>query len=128
MPRLLVVWLACAVFAANARAQPSSTLSFEEALGAAERAAEAMAIARSQVDRAEAGVASAKSGYWPTVNGSAAYQRTLKTEFEGISFTPPGSEPVELPFGQPNNWRLGLQVTQPLFDGFRTQAAVTQAR
>jgi len=126
MYRGLVVWLA---LAADARAQSATTLSFDEALGAAERAAEAMAIAQAQVDRAEAGVASAKSGYWPTVNGTASYQRTLKSEFDGLSFTPPGStEPVELPFGRPNNWRLGLQVTQPLFDGFRTQAAVAQAR
>jgi outer membrane protein TolC len=65
------------------------------------------------------------------VNGTAAYQRTLRSEFEDISFGPPGMEEVdadELPFGQPNNWRLGLVVSQPLFDGFRTPAAVAQAK
>jgi outer membrane protein TolC len=35
---------------------------------------------------------------------------------------------IELPFGQRNNWRLGLQAQQPLFDGFRTAAALDQAR
>jgi outer membrane protein TolC len=108
-------------------AQP---MSLADALGAAERASESIAIARSDVDRAQSQVISARSGYLPTVNGSAAYQRTLKSEFDGISFGPPPGmtdTDVELPFGQRNNWRVGLNVNQPLFDGFRTQHAMGQA-
>jgi outer membrane protein TolC len=124
-----VVCLQVAPAAADkAAAQP---MSLADALGAAERASESIAIARSDVDRAQSQVISARSGYLPVVNGSAAYQRTLRSEFDDISFGPPPDmmtdTDVELPFGQRNNWRVGLNVNQPLFDGFRTQHAMGQA-
>lgn len=114
--------------AAAEDAQPVS-MSLSDALAAAERASETLEIARSDVDRAQSQVISARSGYLPVVNGSAAYQRTLRSEFDGISFGPPAmtDSNVELPFGQRNNWRVGLNVNQPLFDGFRTQHAMGQA-
>ena len=115
-----------------AAAQAPSQLSFEEAVAAAERAAESVAIARADVDRARAQVSSARSGYLPTINGSLAYQRTLASEFDDITFGPPPdpampAPEVDLPFGQPNNWRVNVQVTQPLFDGFRTRESVSAA-
>lgn len=121
-----VVCLQVAMAAADAGSKP---MSLADALGAAERASESIAIARSDVDRAQSRVISARSGYLPIVNSSAAYQRTLKSEFDNISFTPPGmmGSDVELPFGQRNNWRVGVNVNQPLFDGFRTQHAMGQA-
>jgi outer membrane protein TolC len=129
-----VVCLRLATAAADngSAAQP---MSLADALGAAERASESIAIARSDVDRAQSQVISARSGYLPIVNGSAAYQRTLRSEFDDISFgLPPDMMPdgdtgsdVELPFGQRNNWRVGVNVNQPLFDGFRTQHAMGQA-
>ncbi len=130
----------CIVFAALVGAAPAiaqapapSALSFEDAVNAAERAAESIAVARAEVDRAEASVSSARAGYLPTVNGTASYQRTLKTQFENISFGPPPAPGEEaptnaLPFGQPNNWNVGLQLNAPLFDGFRTRAGLRQAR
>lgn len=134
MARLSIV-LAALVGAAPAiaQAQAPSALSFEDAVNAAERAAESIAVARAEVDRAEATVSTARSGYLPTVNGTASYQRTLKSQFENISFGPepaPGEEaPTSaLPFGQPNNWNVGLQVNAPLFDGFRTRAGLRQAK
>jgi outer membrane protein TolC len=113
-----------------APAQPSTSLSFADAVAMAERAAESVDVARADVDRARAQVSSARAGYLPTVNGSLQYQRTLASEFDDIVFGPPdmSTGDVELPFGQPNNWRVNVQATQPLFDGFRTSAAVSAAK
>lgn len=115
-----------------APSQPASPLSFEEAVAAAERAAESVDVARADVDRARAQVTSARAGYLPTVNGSLQYQRTLASEFDNINFGIPDMGPetsdVELPFGQRNNWRVNVQASQPLFDGFRTRAAVSAAK
>lgn len=120
-PLLFVV----AAAAGSARAEP---LSIDDALRAAAPASESIAAAEADVDRAEANVDAAQSGWYPQVTGSAQYQRTIRSEFEGLSFGMPGMDPIELPFGQRNTWRLGINVTQPLFDGFRTSHAVDQAR
>ncbi|MBA3818588.1 MAG: TolC family protein [Deltaproteobacteria bacterium] len=112
-------------------ADPGMTLTLAEALRAAEAASESLAVARSEVDRAQAQVEGARSGYLPRIDGSAGYSRTLASEFDDISFGPPPTgtqEEIDLPFGQPNTWRLGVTASQPLFDGFRTSAAVAQAK
>jgi outer membrane protein TolC len=128
----IVAALGARLAVAPAAAQPApAALSLEEALRHGARASEGIAVARAEVDRARAQVAGARGGYLPTVNGTAAYQRTLRSEFDGISFSLPGMEPaeeIELPFGQRNTWRLGLVVSQPLFDGFRTAAVIAQAQ
>src|SRR5690349_15253847 len=80
--------------------QPTAPLSFADAVRAAESHAESVTIARSNVDRAHAQVTSARAGYFPTANGSLAYQRTLASEFDDINFGAPmgsGSD-NELPF------------------------------
>ena len=125
-----LVLAGCVVWASPAAAQPTP-LSFEDALSSAERAAESVVVARAEVDRARAHVSSARAGYLPTVNGSLAYQRTLASEFDDIMFGPPpdpNAPEIDLPFGQPNNWRVNVQASQPLFDGFRTRSAVEAAR
>lgn len=130
MLRLYLAAGLCSVALAQpAAAQSARTLSFEEAVAAAERAAESVAIARSEVDRARAQVVSARAGYLPRIDGSLQYQRTLATEFDDIMFGPPDPafEEVELPFGQPNNWRVNLSASLPLFDFFRTKNALTAA-
>src|SRR5262245_52170051 len=132
MLRLFLVACLCSVALAQpAGAQTPAPLSFEDAVTAAERAAEVVAIAKSDVDRARAHVTTARSGYLPTINGALIYQRTLASEFDDIMFGPPpdpNMEPIELPFGQPNNWRVNLQINQPLFDSFRTRSAVDAAK
>lgn len=116
----------------TAAAQPGPTaLTLDEALRRGSEAAESIAVARAELDRAHGQVAGARAGYYPTVQGSAAYQRSLRSEFEGISLFPsdaPVEEDVQLPFGQRNTWRLGLVVSQPLFDGFRTAATIASAQ
>jgi outer membrane protein len=113
---------------AGAPAVRAEPLSIDDALRAAEPASEAVVAARADVERAGAVVDAAKSGWFPQVSGIAQYQRTLRSEFEGLSFGMPGMEDIELPFGQRNTWRLGVNLAQPLFDGFRTARAVDQAR
>ncbi|MDQ3369149.1 MAG: TolC family protein, partial [Myxococcota bacterium] len=111
--------------------EPGMALTLADALRAAEAASESLAVARSEVERAQAQVEGARSGYLPRIDGSAGYLRTLASEFDDISFGPPptgGEEDIDLPFGQPNTWRLGVTASQPLFDGFRTSASVAQAK
>lgn len=105
--------------------------SLDEALRAAVKASETIDAAKAEVDRSRTFVTSARAGYLPSVNGTASYQRTLATEFDDINFGPPtmmGDEEIDLPFGRRNNWRLGVTASQPLFDGFRTSAAIDQAK
>jgi len=142
VPAVVLVTLATSVAVAVAQAPSTSDaqpLSFEQAVTAAERASESVAVARSEVERAEAGVMTARSGYLPSVNGTAGYQRTLASEFDDISFGAPagsgsgsgsgsGDGLGDLPFGQRNTWRIGVVVQQPLFDGFRTRANLRAAR
>jgi outer membrane protein TolC len=112
-----------------AAAQAPMALSFADAVGAAERAAESVAVARSEVDRAQALVDTTLAAYLPDIAGTASYQRTLATQFDDFSFGS-GMETAgsALPFGQPNNWNVGVRVTQPLFDGFRTYELNQQSR
>ena len=126
----LVAGLGCLALAGPAEAQSAAPLSFEQALGAAERAAESVAIARADVDRAQAQVTTARAGYLTTVNGALVYQRTLASEFDDIMFGPvdPNTPDLELPFGQPNNWRVNVNAAVPIFDGFRTSSAVSAAK
>src|SRR6187551_2132707 len=129
MSRMLIVAGVVCLHVGTVAAEDAQSMSLADTLGAAERASESISIARSDVDRAQSQVIGARSGYLPIVNGTAAYQRTIMSEFDDISFAPPGmtDSDIELPFGQRNNWRVGLNVNQPLFDGFRTQHAMDQA-
>lgn len=131
MARVLIVSIVSALAAPAAAQTPvaPAALSFEDAVVAAQRAAESITIAHAQVDRSEATLKSAFGAYLPDVAGTASYQRTLATQFDNIDFGGgmAGSKNDALPFGQHNNWNLGLRVTQPLFDGFRTMALTQQA-
>lgn len=120
-----------AAWASPAAAQSPTALSFADAVGAAERAAESIAIARAEVDRAEGLVSGAIGAFLPDIAGTASYQRTLATQFDSIDFgggMMGSMDASPLPFGQPNNWNLGVRISQPLFDGLRTQALSEQAR
>jgi outer membrane protein len=84
--------------------------------------AEEVGLARAQRQVAEGQVIQARSGALPQVSGQVVYNRTLASIFDGISFGPPPEEGEEeedpfgaLPFGQPNTWNAGVQITQPLY-------------
>ncbi len=85
----------------------------------AEKTSERVAIATAGVSRAEGGRQLARSERMPQLNGAASYDRTLKSEFEGLfddgrrAGSGGGDSDVDfsnLPFGQANVYRLGLVV------------------
>ncbi len=60
------------------------TLTLAQALEIAERNSETVGIAREELARAEGDRKRAKSGYFPQVNGTAAYLRTLESQFSAL--------------------------------------------
>jgi outer membrane protein len=64
----------------------SRRLSLEDALHAAEAQSEAVQIARAGLTRAQGQWYQARSQYLPQLNATAAYARTLRSQFQGVSF------------------------------------------
>jgi outer membrane protein len=111
---------------------PARVLTLEDALALAEAGNEQVVIAEAGVARARGGEARARSERLPQLSGSASYDRTIKSEFEGIfdagSFGDGSDGFADLPFGQANVYRLGLSFSQPLYTGGRIRAQEAQAR
>jgi outer membrane protein TolC len=85
--------------ATNAARGPARTLSIDDALRLAESGSEAVRIARAGVTRARGQLLQARSQYLPQLNGTAAYTRTLQTQFSVLQADPapeppPGTPPV----------------------------------
>lgn len=137
-----------AVRSAHAQAGPVR-VSIDDALRAAEPAADGLAAARARVRGAQDQVDAARSSYYPQVNANASYSLTLASEFDGLSFAidlcpvynvnnyycpdpnappEPAADSGELPFGQRNTWRVGAGLSQQLYDGGRTRAQVRSAK
>ncbi|MFL5577588.1 MAG: TolC family protein, partial [Gemmatimonadaceae bacterium] len=114
-------------------------LSLEEALQLGERQSESVRIARAAVDRAHGQQLQARSQLFPQLNGTASYQRTLKSQFEEISkrFSSPSSgtgggtgddlasSPLSRIFASPNTVILGLNGSWNLFTGGRTVSNIS---
>lgn len=143
-----------------------ASLSLDEALRLALPASEAVALARQAVERARGEVQRARSEFFPQLNGTLAYTRTLESQFSRAGgngsdsaattscnrFTGDPSQPVttrldslesalncvtglnpfaalgDLPFGQKNQYRLGLDASQVLYSGGRIRAQTRAAR
>jgi outer membrane protein len=134
LPALSVVGLCGTGILAQTPSSPPRTLTLDEALTIAEKTSERVAIASAGVSRADAGRALARSDGLPQLNGSASYDRTLRSEFEGLFDTDPGDpgggDEVDfsnLPFGQANVYRVGLSFSQLLYAGGRVRAQRRQA-
>jgi outer membrane protein len=151
--RFVATSLAAAVLAAPSRgaAQPAQAappavapapapqgarvLTLDDALALADVRNETVLISEAGVRRARGVEAQVHSQRLPQLAGSASYDRTLKSEFEGIfddgSF---GGDDggdnafANLPFGQPNAYRLGLSFSQLIYAGGREHALERQAR
>src|SRR5689334_11693116 len=97
---------------------------------------EGIEASRARVDRAEQQVRGAWSAWLPQIYGSASYDRTLKSEFEGLLPSAEGSNPTDpmtmdepnLPFGSPNTYRLGLSASQQIWSGGRISSQIDLAR
>lgn len=66
-------------------------LSLEEALRMAEQTSEQIEVARAGVTRARGNQLQARSAYFPQLNGSASYSRTLASQFEAFRGAAPDS-------------------------------------
>ncbi len=119
--------------------QQARTVSLQEARSLAVSRTEDVAAARATQRRARAQSLAAQSAFWPQINGTGSYERSIKSEFEGLFDAPmgggmggEGGEMMEgfgdLPFGRDNMWRLGVSVTQELWSFGRTLRRVAGAR
>lgn len=102
--------------ASEASAQgPSRTLvlSLEDALRIASGESENVWVAEAGVMRAVGGERIVRSQLFPQLSASAQYTRTLRSQFDDIDFGGGG----DLPFGRENQYTLGLDLRQILFDG-----------
>ena len=117
----------------QAPALPVGPLTLEQVLELAETRSESIAAAQAGVRRAEGEQIRARSALYPQLSATASYDRSLANEFEGVfddglfgggedggDGTEGGLE--DLPFGRANTWRIGLSVSQNVWDGGRTRA------
>ena len=132
---LLVATATAAVHAAEVTAPPPPAarstvdataprrLTLEEALAIGVAAGERVTVAGAGVDRAAAELARAGAERFPQLGASAAYTRTLASEYEDLSLDggEGGFDFGELPFGQENRWDLGLAASQLLYAGGRVR-------
>jgi outer membrane protein TolC len=107
-------------------------LSLSDALRIAETASEDVGIARAATDRAHGEQLRARSELFPQVFASIGYTRTLASQFEAVAEESPAGDSTgfdfsSLPFGQRNNWTLGLDVQQTVFAGGRVSAQTRMA-
>jgi outer membrane protein TolC len=107
---------------------PARALTLDEVIDLAEARSEQIAIAQFGVTRAVAGEQRARSERLPQLAGGASYDRTLRSEFAGLFPSGPadggagGGDFADLPFGQPNAFRLNLGFSQALYAGGRIDA------
>jgi outer membrane protein TolC len=120
---------------APAPPQGARVLTLDDALALADVRNETVLIAEAGVRRARGVEAQVHSQRLPQLTGTASYDRTLKSEFEGIFDADSiGGEDggdnafADLPFGQPNAYRLGLAFSQLIYAGGRERALERQAR
>jgi outer membrane protein TolC len=114
--------------------QGARVLTLDDALALADVRNETVLISEAGVRRARGVEAQVHSQRLPQLTGAASYDRTLKSEFEGIFDDSFGGDDggdnafADLPFGQPNAYRLGLSFSQLIYAGGRERALERQAR
>jgi outer membrane protein TolC len=106
-------------------------LTLAEAVSLALENGEAIRVAHAGLRQAQSESTRARSARLPQAGLSAAYTRTLASEFEDLSFDFGGGADSglgELPFGQKNRYDLGVQATQTLYAGGRVAGGIGAAR
>ena len=71
--------------------QPVAALSLEDAIRLATRESEALQIARAGITRASGQLKQSRSQYYPQLNSSLAYARTLRSQFSALAGGSPDS-------------------------------------
>lgn len=112
----------------EAAAPRTVILSLDEALRIAAGESETVWVAEAGVMSALGNRAIARSQLFPQISATAAYVRTLRSQFQDLSFgggdgtggTDGGI--TDLPFGRANQYTLALSLNQLLFDGGQTLA------
>jgi outer membrane protein len=102
-------------------------LSLEEALNIASGESETLWVAEGGAMRALGSELAARSGLFPQLSGTAAYTRTLRSQFSDINFGGGDGGGADLPFGRENQYSLGLSLSQLVFDGGQTVARLRAA-
>jgi outer membrane protein len=97
----------------SAAAAPVHRISLDDALRGAESKSPDIAIARAAVTRAEGQRDRARSQFLPQIYGSAGYTRTLRSQFQGITFAgdtmgPPACSSFMIDTSASVNARLGV--------------------
>jgi len=92
------------------RPLPVGPLSLEQAIELAEARNQQIAVAQAGLARSEGNLRQARSGFLPQLFGSASYDRTLASEFEGLFGGPSG--PACDPFVLRPDAPLGDRVTE----------------
>lgn len=82
---VIVAAVSMTELSAQQPAAQSRSLSLEEAVRIAQERSEAVTIARAGVSRARGQVMQARSYYLPQLDGSLAYQKTMKSQFEAFA-------------------------------------------
>jgi outer membrane protein len=110
-------------------------LSLDDALRIGSGESETVWVARAGVLQAAGAQQTTRSVLFPQLSGTASYTRTLRSQFAGLSLgqqseTPDDADLGDLPFGQLNQYGLGLSLSQLLFDGGLTRSRIraTEAR
>lgn len=116
----------------NAPGSKVILLSLDDALHIGSGESETVWVAEAGVMRAVGTERVSRSGLFPQLSGTADYTRTLRSQFAGLFNSVPsgqgGSGLQNLPFGQKNQYSLGLSLSQFVFDGGQTLARLRASR
>jgi outer membrane protein len=106
-------------------------LSLDEALRIGSGQSETVWVAEAGVMRAVGTEMVSRSGLLPQLSGSANYTRTLRSQYASLFRNLPPSQAggfQALPFGQINQYTLGLSLSQFIFDGGQVLARLRASR
>lgn len=122
----LATALATGALAAQAPPARTYVLSLDDAIRMATGESESVLVAEAGRMRAVGEEEVARSGLFPQLSGTAQYVRTLRSQFSAFNFSSSGggssSALQDLPFGRPNQYTLGLALSQLVWDGGQTRS------
>jgi outer membrane protein len=105
-------------------------LSLEDALRIGSGESEAVWVAEAGAMRSIGSEIVSRSTFFPQVSGTASYTRTLRSQYDGLFTSSAGGQGnglSQLPFGQKNQYSLGLSLSQFIFDGGQALARLRAA-